>query len=85
MYSGTKEMRFEQSKIKFGDVDGDGMITAKDRVYLTRYLAKWKEYRAPDLQASDLNGDGKVNTQDRIILARYLAKWEGYESLPCAK
>ena len=27
-----------------GDIDGDGMITAKDRMILSRYLAGWQEY-----------------------------------------
>ena len=65
-----------------GDADGDGAVDARDRVFLTRYLAKWKGYDKIDENAADVNADGKVNTKDRIILARHIAKWKGYETLP---
>ena len=65
-----------------GDVNGDSCVNSKDRVILTRFLAKWKDYGKIDEKAADVNADGVVNTKDRIIFARYLANWEGYETLP---
>ena len=65
-----------------GDVNGDGIVSSKDRMILSRYLADWVGYEEIDEGASDVNIDGKVSTQDRMILARHLAVWEGYETLP---
>lgn len=64
-----------------GDVDGDGIVNSRDRIVLTRFLAKWSGYSI-DEKASDVNADDEVNAKDRIILTRYLAKWSGYPSLP---
>ena len=61
-----------------GDVDGDGRITPRDRLILTRWLAGWAEYDGIiDREAADVNEDGSVTAADRMILARYLA---GYSS-----
>ncbi len=62
-------------------MNGDGIVNAKDGIYLSRALAGWTGY-APDPAASDLNGDGQVNAKDNIILARHIAGWTGYNSLP---
>ena len=66
----------------WGDVDGDGELKAKDRIYLTRHLARWSDYTEINTKAADLNLDGKVNAKDRIILTRHLAKWSDYKTLP---
>lgn len=66
----------------FGDVNGDGVVNAKDCMLLTRYLAKWSGYENIDMTAADVNNDGQVNAKDRMILTRQIAKWQGYETLP---
>ena len=71
--------------IDFGDANGDGEINAKDRMMLTRHLAKWSGYENIDMTAADLNNDGAVNAKDRMILTRHIAKWSGYETLPYTK
>lgn len=73
----------EKSDVLFGDVNGDGVVNAKDRLHLARWIAKWSEYLEMGINEAnaDLNGDGKVNAQDRLILARHLAHWAGYETL----
>lgn len=71
--------------IDFGDANGDGEINAKDRMMLTRHLAKWSGYEKIDMTAADLNNDGAVNAKDRMILTRHIAKWSGYETLPYTK
>ena len=68
-----------------GDANGDGEINAKDRMMLTRHLAKWSGYENIDMTAADLNNDGAVNAKDRMILTRHIAKWSGYETLPYTK
>ena len=68
--------------VVIGDVNGDGVVNAKDRMLLTRYLAKWSGYENIDMTAADVNNDGQVNAKDRMILTRHIAKWQGYETLP---
>lgn len=55
-----------------GDADGDGEVTLKDCVQITRYLAGgWDA--VIDLMNADVNGDGTVNLKDVVLLRRYLA------------
>ena len=70
--------------VYYGDVNGDNTVDAKDRITLTRYLAKWNGYTI-NKENADVNSDTVVNAKDRIILTRHLAKWKGYEKLPTAK
>jgi len=80
----TFEVVLEMLPILYGDVNGDGTVNNKDRLVLTRYLAKWTDYPAEviNMAAADVNADGTVNNKDRLILTRHLAKWTGYEELP---
>ena len=68
-----------------GDVNGDGVVNARDRLDLSRWLAKWPEAIEKGINelAADVNGDGKVNNLDRVVLSRHVAHWAGYETLPC--
>lgn len=70
-----------------GDVNGDGVVNGKDRLLLTRWLAKWPEALAEGINeaAADVNCDGKINGQDRLILTRHLARWTEYATLPYIK
>ena len=56
----------------FGDCDGDGEVTPYDWAYLSRALAGWSGYGAPEPAVGDLSGDGVVNRTDRVCLARTL-------------
>ena len=69
-------------KSVLGDINNDSEVNAKDRMMLTRYLAKWSGYENIDMTAADVNNDGEVNAKDRMVLTRHLAKWQGYETLP---
>lgn len=72
-------------EILYGDINGDGAVDVKDRIALTRHLARWTGYAEADLanfRAADVNTDGVVDVKDRIALTRYLARWTGYETLP---
>lgn len=70
-----------------GDINGDGVVNAKDRLLLSRFLAKWQEAVAEGINeaAADVNSDGKINNLDRLVLARHLAHWEEYKTLPYTK
>lgn len=61
-----------------GDVNNDGVVNAKDRTHLARYLAHWPGYSLTNEKVADVNGDNVVNAKDRTHLARYLAHWPGY-------
>ena len=71
---------YEQKEILYGDVNGDGVVTAKDRLALTKYVLNQNE--EIDMKASDLNLDGKVDAADLLILTKHLAKWTDFLSLP---
>lgn len=83
-YANDNRLKFValEETVPSGDANGDGEINAKDRMTLTRYLAKWSGYENIDMTAADVNKDGAVNAKDRMILTRHLAKWQGYEALP---
>lgn len=80
--NGFEYIALDENGISSGDVNGDGEIKAKDRMMLTRYLAKWLSYENINMTSADVNKDGEVNAKDRMILTRHLAKWNGYISLP---
>lgn len=72
------------SDVTYGDVNGDGEVTALDVTVLARNLAGWKDYGTIDATQADVNADSKVNALDNTILARHVAKWSGYTTLPYA-
>ena len=72
-------------KSVLGDINNDNEVNAKDRMMLTRHLAKWTGYENIDMTAADVNYDGEVNAKDRIVLKRHFAKWQGYVTLPFDK
>ena len=69
-----------EKEILYGDVNGDGTVTAKDRLALNKYVLNQNE--EIDMKASDLNLDGKVDAADLLILTKHLAKWTDFLSLP---
>lgn len=55
-----------------GDVDGDGNVTAKDKMLLSRYVAGWNGYKV-DTNTGDIDRDGDVDTEDAALLSQYFA------------
>ena len=88
-YSGDKAMtdpyacKVRTGDVMKGDVDGNGKVTARDCLILTRYLAGWREYQDQIAigensgLAADIDGNGKITARDCLILTRYLAGWGG--------
>lgn len=70
-----------EEDIVYGDVNGDGVVNAKDRTLLTRFVGGWDGVTI-DEAAADVNKDGSVNAKDRTILTRHVGGWVGYEALP---
>ncbi len=73
-----KNGAIEVTDFVYGDVNGDDL----DRLYLTRHLANWADYKTIDENAADVDGNGTVNNLDRLILTRHLANWSDYKELP---
>ena len=80
--SKTRLFTYTVKEPVYGDVNGDGEVSAKDRIALTRHLAKWADYKNIDFINADVNADSGVNAKDRIALTRHLAKWKDYAVLP---
>ena len=71
-----------EKEILYGDVNGDGVVTAKDRTILARYLQGGYDVGKIDLKAADVNMDGKVNEIDLQIMRMYFAEWPEFQKLP---
>ena len=55
----------------FGDVDGDGKVSAKDSMLIQRYTINLKKLTENQLLAADVNFDGKVTSKDALEILRY--------------
>lgn len=62
-----------ENAIKYGDIDGDGVINTRDGLYVSRYINGTKELSEEQLAAADLNLDEEVNYIDYRILLDYLS------------
>jgi hypothetical protein len=63
-------------KIMYGDVNGDGRITAADATMLLQYLSEWDLGDSINLANADVNGDGRITAADATLLLQYLAEWD---------
>jgi antitoxin component YwqK of YwqJK toxin-antitoxin module len=63
-------------KIMYGDVNGDGRITAADATMLLQYLSEWDLGDSINLANADVNGDGRITASDVTVLLQYLAEWD---------
>lgn len=62
--------------VKPGDVDGDGIVTAKDSRAVLRHSAKIELLDSAVLVSADVNNDGNVNASDARLILRCAAKLE---------
>ena len=71
--------------VKIGDVTGDNMINARDKLAVARHIAimydpvlkerygdKW-ELKGDNLKAADVDENGIINAVDKLRIARYIA------------
>lgn len=56
---------------KYGDVDGNGRITARDSLKVLRYTIKLETLSDDLLNLADVNKDGKVNSKDAMAILRF--------------
>lgn len=60
--------------IKYGDVNGDGVIDIKDATEIQKYVANQVKLTENQKRAADVNLDGKVNTNDATLIQKYIVK-----------
>ena len=60
-------------RIKYGDINLDGMINNKDLVALYKIINDATGYDTLQLLSADINGDGMVNNKDSVVFLKYLA------------
>jgi xylan 1,4-beta-xylosidase len=58
------------SSVKYGDINGDGLINSVDYSLIKRYLLN--QSTTVDLKVSDLDGDGRISSVDCALLKRYI-------------
>ena len=66
----TPDIPSEDDNILYGDVNGDGKITAKDSLMTQRYAIKLATLTADQLKAADVDKDNKVTTKDALYILR---------------
>ena len=72
----------DETKILYGDVDGNGKVKSWDATVLACYLAGQKEFQNINMQNADCDGNGKVKSWDLTILYCYLAGQKEFSELP---
>ena len=69
----TENVKYEETKVKLGDVNGDGNITAVDARLVLQSVAGLKELTAKEQEAADVNGDGNVSAVDARAILQVVA------------
>jgi len=54
----------------YGDVNGDGKVTAKDSLIIQRYVIKLEKLTNEQLKAADVDRDNKVTAKDALYILR---------------
>lgn len=62
--------QLEIQEVPYGDLDGDGVVTAADASLLLRYLVDLSELTDDQLSLADANGDGVISVKDAAAMLR---------------
>ena len=65
----------------YGDIDGDGKITAKDSLSIARHVVKIRMIAEERLPAADVNKDGKITNKDSLEILRYTINMSKNENI----
>jgi len=57
--------------VKYGDVDGNGNVTATDALMAQKAFLGQIELTDRQKKAADVNGDGEVNATDALLIEKY--------------
>lgn len=70
--SGTTKLK-EYTVVIYGDVDGDGLVSSKDMLYLKRHILGISELSGAFLNAANITKtDDGVNSKDMLYLKRHI-------------
>lgn len=58
--------------VKMGDVNGDGIISMVDSVWLQKYLVDLKDINELNIEACDMDGNGTINIFDALRVLKIL-------------
>ena len=64
---------FDFTEPQYGDLDGDGQITAGDALEALRLSSGLLELTAANTKAADVDGDGQVTASDALAILRHSA------------
>ena len=67
--AGTSDVR-----LRYGDVDEDGVMTSNDALTILLFAAKLKTLTEEQQQAADVDFDGKIDAADALIVLKYAAR-----------
>ena len=70
----TQKNTDDTPKRMYGDINGDGKITAQDSLILQRYTISLAKLDDNALAAADVNNDGKITGADCLVILRYTIK-----------
>lgn len=65
-------------KFKWGDVSGDGNITAVDAADVLKYVATRGTYQLASHDAADVNRDGNVTVTDAVDILKHVVYKDAY-------
>lgn len=62
-----------EQTVKYGDINEDAKIDAKDVLLLRKYLSNWTV--TVNKANADCNADGKIDAKDVLLLRKFLSGW----------
>lgn len=69
--------------LALGDVNGNGVVDARDAVMVLKYLVGLRTCASDQIERMDVDGSGKVTTIDAVYILRYVAQL--IDKFPAAK
>ena len=69
----STEIRQRAASVLCGDVNGDGVIDAKDDLLIKQSIAGLLTLTPAQIAAADVNGDGVIDAKDDLLILQYIA------------
>ena len=78
-YEATFKVGDKSTDIKYGDVDGNDVIDARDAVAVVDHFLAKKKLTGDNLLAANVNADSTVDARDAVMIVDYfLAKIKSF-------
>lgn len=69
-----------QTNSVYGDIDGDGKVSAKDSLLIQRYVINMVKFDDTQMKAADVNCDDKITAKDALEIQRYSIGYRNADS-----